>query len=102
MKIHGNPETIKGRYKIQYFTPYDKLKAWKTNTKKKSIYYEYHPIEKIDLYADLKLIRTRASLSDEDELNLYKHDLRQMEPNTRLSTTYKKKRQSSLNITKKR
>ena len=103
MTIHGKPEPEKGRYKIKYFPPYDKKKAWKKNTTKKyEIYYEYHPIEKIDLYAELKLILTRASLSDEDELNLYKQELRQIEPITRLSTTYKKKRQSSLNITKKK
>ena len=101
MKIHGDPEIGKGRYKIQYLPPYDKLKTWKKQTTKRSIYYEYHPIEKVDLFGDLQMIRTRSSSSKENALEAYKHTLREMNKSAR-TTKRKTKTQSSLNITKKK
>lgn len=67
----------KGQYRIQYYPPYDKMKLWKTNNKKKNDikdYVENHNIEAIE-----GAIPTLLDLDDpehEKELQNYKNKLK--------------------------
>lgn len=67
----------KGQYRIQYYPPYDKMKLWKTNNKKRNDdkdYVENHNIEAIE-----GAIPTLLDLEDpehEKELKNYKNKLK--------------------------
>ena len=67
----------KGQYRIQYYPPYDKMKLWKTNNKKRNDdkdYVENHNIEAIE-----GAIPTLLDLDDpehEKELTNYKNKLK--------------------------
>jgi hypothetical protein len=67
----------KGQYRIQYYPPYDKMKLWKTNNKKRNDdkdYVENHNIEAIE-----GAIPTLLDLEDpehEKELRNYKNKLK--------------------------
>jgi len=67
----------KGQYRIQYYPPYDKMKLWKTNNKKRNDgkdYVENHNIEAIE-----GAIPTLLDLDDpehEKELRNYKNKLK--------------------------